>query len=318
MRSFVAIVAAFLLFPVVAFAGPLEDGKAAYDRHDYQSAMALWMPLAQGGNAKAQVYVGSLFADGKGVMIDSGEAVDWYQKAAQQGDKDATQALKSYAGRPDYGLAVNCEDGVGKCLQIVQRPPCIHNDLSPYVIKASGSFADLFLYGPGIIFSLVTGILLTKVFQSQQTGAAKAALKHKVFICFLVSAFCWLPLLQPVRHVLFDWTDTPYQLQATDATIRPIREKADEGDVEAQNTLGGLYFWGYFVTDPGKVYPYGNKADCAEAYFWESLAARSGRVSAAGAESAARGLGQDDIAAVKRRLQDWKPKPASDSSVQDH
>ena len=35
-----------------------------------------------------------MYAEGKGVTKDTVKAVEWYQKAAAQGDKDALQRLK--------------------------------------------------------------------------------------------------------------------------------------------------------------------------------------------------------------------------------
>ena len=48
-------------------AGPFEDGDAAYGRGDYATARDLWLPLAEGGDAKAQIMIGGMYADGAGV-----------------------------------------------------------------------------------------------------------------------------------------------------------------------------------------------------------------------------------------------------------
>lgn len=42
----------------VASAGPLEDAVAAYQRQDYATALKLWRPLADKGNADAQFRLG--------------------------------------------------------------------------------------------------------------------------------------------------------------------------------------------------------------------------------------------------------------------
>jgi len=46
------VVSLSLAGPVLA--GPYEDGKAAYKRGDYTTALLLWRPLAEQGNALAQ------------------------------------------------------------------------------------------------------------------------------------------------------------------------------------------------------------------------------------------------------------------------
>ena len=47
----------FVLFAVHAIAGPYEDGIAAFDAGQFATALALWMPLAEHGNAAAQFNV---------------------------------------------------------------------------------------------------------------------------------------------------------------------------------------------------------------------------------------------------------------------
>jgi len=81
-----------------ALAGPLEDGIAAYREKDYTNAAGMWRPLAEGGNAKAQQLLGTLYAEGKGVAPNSETAFQWFQRAASQGDPVAQyQVGASYA-----------------------------------------------------------------------------------------------------------------------------------------------------------------------------------------------------------------------------
>jgi TPR repeat protein len=79
------LAAAFLAMASVADAGPLEDGQAAYDRHDYAAALQVWQPLADHGDAKAQNKLAFMYFNGWGVEQDSAEAVKWFRKAADQG-----------------------------------------------------------------------------------------------------------------------------------------------------------------------------------------------------------------------------------------
>ena len=50
-----------------AFAGPFEDALAAYDRHEYGTALQLMRPLAEQGSAEAQNGMGALYYHGYGV-----------------------------------------------------------------------------------------------------------------------------------------------------------------------------------------------------------------------------------------------------------
>ena len=72
-----------------AAAGPLEDGIAAYHGKDYKKAVELWQPLAEKGDAAAQYYLGTLFAEGKGVERNDATAFMWFERAAKQGNADA-------------------------------------------------------------------------------------------------------------------------------------------------------------------------------------------------------------------------------------
>ena len=48
---------------------------------------------AEQSDAKAQVLLGAMYADGEGVMQDDKQAVAWFRKAAEQGNADAQLML---------------------------------------------------------------------------------------------------------------------------------------------------------------------------------------------------------------------------------
>lgn len=102
----------------------------AYDRADYRSALKVWLPQAEAGNAEAQNYVGEIFEKGLGQEPDYKSAIAWYQKAADQGysraqinlgymyekgigvDKSITTALNLYrkaSGLKDDELVLGSE-----------------------------------------------------------------------------------------------------------------------------------------------------------------------------------------------------------------
>jgi len=58
MRRGLLALAVSVVMVGVALAGPLEEGFAASQRRDYQTALILWLPLAQRGNADAQFGIG--------------------------------------------------------------------------------------------------------------------------------------------------------------------------------------------------------------------------------------------------------------------
>ena len=91
-----------------AMAGTVEDGRIAYQRGDYAAAMQILRPLAEQGNARAQLGLGLMYGQGQGVPQDYAQAVIWYSKAAYQGDADLQTAL---GGMYASGLGVPQDDG---------------------------------------------------------------------------------------------------------------------------------------------------------------------------------------------------------------
>ncbi len=71
----------------LANAGQLEDGEAAYFKHDCAKAVRLLRPLADKGNAAAQNRLASIyFWGGHGAPRDRAQAALWYRKAGDQGN----------------------------------------------------------------------------------------------------------------------------------------------------------------------------------------------------------------------------------------
>jgi TPR repeat protein len=77
----------------VALAGPLEDGHTAYLRGDIDTALSLWTPLAEQGNADAQYMLGLIYFNGRYVEKNDDEAAKWLQLSAAQGNSDAELLL---------------------------------------------------------------------------------------------------------------------------------------------------------------------------------------------------------------------------------
>lgn len=76
----------------MATAGPIEDGRAAYHRGDYASAVKLWRPSAEQGDVAAAFYLGTLFTN-PGPMQDVPQGRSWFLKAAQAGHVKAQVTL---------------------------------------------------------------------------------------------------------------------------------------------------------------------------------------------------------------------------------
>ncbi len=82
---------------VPAFAD-FEAGLDAYQKGDYVTAAKEWRPLAEQGSAAAQLNIGLLYLDGKGVPQDYGEAVTWLRRSAEQDNTEAQHDLGALYG----------------------------------------------------------------------------------------------------------------------------------------------------------------------------------------------------------------------------
>jgi TPR repeat protein len=90
---------------------PLEDGVAAYQRGDFSTALRLFQPLAERGDASAQCNIGVMYEQGRGVAQNYREAMRWFRLAAVQGNASAQSNLgvmyhKGQGIAQDYGEAM--------------------------------------------------------------------------------------------------------------------------------------------------------------------------------------------------------------------
>ena len=77
------------LIAVPATAQDLDKGLAALNRGEYATALQELRPLAERGDAEAQLNLGNMYYKGLGVTQDYAEAMKWYSKAAEQGNAEA-------------------------------------------------------------------------------------------------------------------------------------------------------------------------------------------------------------------------------------
>jgi TPR repeat protein len=89
--------------------GGIDEGVAAYNRGDYDTALWEWRSLAEQGDAGAQLNLGYMYDNGYGVPQDYKEAIKWYRRAAEQGNE-----------RAQYNLGLMYEGGYGVLKNNVQ------------------------------------------------------------------------------------------------------------------------------------------------------------------------------------------------------
>jgi TPR repeat protein len=90
-----ALAATILVLSLAApvAAGPVEDAIAARSGGDYATALRLWRPLANQGDAFAQFNLGLMYFRGEGVPQNHDEAAMWFWLAANQGFASAQYNL---------------------------------------------------------------------------------------------------------------------------------------------------------------------------------------------------------------------------------
>ena len=90
-----------------------QKGEDSDERGDYQEASKWYRKAAEQGNSSAQVNLGAMYAEGRGVAQDFQEALAWYREAAQQGEAVACFNL---------GVMYIEGQGVARDLQEAPRP----------------------------------------------------------------------------------------------------------------------------------------------------------------------------------------------------
>ena len=118
------VLAALIIRSVTGvFAGPFEDGMAAYNRGDYVPASAVFRALSEQGNAEAQVLLGVMYRRGQGVKRSSARAYLWLSRAASRGNARAKTELREVSqGMTAEELAKARE--IAKACEASNYQPC--------------------------------------------------------------------------------------------------------------------------------------------------------------------------------------------------
>ena len=91
-RYLVAAALLLALSPPIA-AQSVKAGIEAWQRADYSGAVAIWRPLAEGGDADAAFNLGQAYRLGRGVPTNLSIAKSWFERAARQNHVDAQTTL---------------------------------------------------------------------------------------------------------------------------------------------------------------------------------------------------------------------------------
>ena len=163
MVSAVLVLALALGISGAASAGKFEDGVAAFDKGDYATALKAWQPLADKGDASAQLNVALLYAKGQGVPQDFKLAADWCRNAAYQGVPQAQLKL---------GLLY--DNGRGVAQDYAQAAEWYRKAADQGVAEAQFNLAYMYAKGQGVLQDYPQAMALYRKAAAQ--GVAQAQL----------------------------------------------------------------------------------------------------------------------------------------------
>ena len=93
MKRLAAAVLLLLATPAAAQGDGTEAARAAMQAGNYAEAYHLWRGLADAGDADAMFNLGWMYHNGYGLLINDAEAQRWWVAAAEKGSVDALSAL---------------------------------------------------------------------------------------------------------------------------------------------------------------------------------------------------------------------------------
>ena len=100
--AWLALAAAALQADTATATDSFTEGWYAFESGQYHTALDHWLPLARQGDPNAQLNIGLMYDTGRGLDIDSRQAVYWYRRSAENGLAAA-----------QYNLGLMYRDGQG-------------------------------------------------------------------------------------------------------------------------------------------------------------------------------------------------------------
>ena len=225
----------------VGNAEPYDDGVAANKRGDYETAVQLFRPLAEQGHAKAQAYLGLMYAKGDGVTQDYDEEVKWFRLAAEQGIAFA-----------QYDLGISYSEGNGVNQDFAEAVNWYRRAAEQGYVKAEVALAEAYDRGLGVKQDNAEAALWYHKAAEQGDADAQYALGNMYFFANGVpedesEALQWYRKAadQGLASAQFSVGDI---LEHSEKLSRDLGEAArwyqlaaEQGDADAEFALGKLY-----------------------------------------------------------------------------
>ncbi len=222
--------------PAISAEEAFHRGREAEDRKDYGEAMRWYLKAADQENTKAPIFIGRLYAMGKGVPRDPAEAMRWLRKAADEADAEA-----------QLEIGILYEKGSGVPQDHAEAERWFRNAVAQFR-KAADQGDALAQNHIGVIYANGWGV--SKDYAEAMRWYRKAADRGDAGAQYNIGVLYGMG-----RGVSKDYAEA----------MRWYRRAADQGNAEAQYNIGILYSMGWGVS-----------MDFAEAMRWYRKAADQG------------------------------------------
>jgi TPR repeat protein len=303
MRQTVFALFILLIIQCITVRAEYGDADKAYEMGDHALAFSRYKLLAERGDVSAQVNIGWMYYYGEGVSQDKSLALVWYRKAAEQGD---VSSMFNLAYGYDHGDGVRRDLNESRrwyAKAAEQRN--MHERLNFKRLTKTFLTPDVSNTGVTGVFNEKI-ILSTKSGEESKIAAAAAAIAEPARLTAAMreeerksdlAASQWRKLYNrnsidmvklPTTEVLSTAAKIPIRMAKMtkdgntlslsentaieifpDPRLEGIRLAAEDGDINAQVTLGWIYSSGIEIP--------ANKAKAAK---WYQLAAEKGNLNA--------------------------------------
>lgn len=135
--------AGLAMLALPALADDYDDGWAAIQNGDFDSAFTILKPLAEQGHIEAQFNLGVMYFQGDGVAKDDAAATNWFRKAAEQGHATA-QTILAWRYEASEGVAQDYKQAARWYrMAALQGDAFAQNNLGIMYFEGRGVSADI-------------------------------------------------------------------------------------------------------------------------------------------------------------------------------
>ncbi len=248
-----------------ALGGDLEEGVAAYSKNNYAVAIVKFRLAAAQGNASAQINIGLMYYEGRGVVQDYTEASKWYQLAAVQGYAQA-----------QYNIGLIYHEGKGVAQDDTAALKWFRLAAAQGYAIAEYNIGFMYYMGRGVIQNYTEALKWYKLAAAQ--GSAQA--QYNIGIMYdngqgvaqdYAEASKWYQLAAVQGDAIaqfsigFMYDNGQGVVQDYAEGLKWYKLAAAQGSVQAQSNIGLMYATGQGVVQ-----------DYVRAHMWWNLAAISG------------------------------------------